>query len=164
MFTNSIDGTDFFRKILAFSIKLFGSFSNSLSSKEKEIFDIDSSSEITVLEKCFFQICHNFTGINLFQRLIFNNNSDNKIISFLLRNFRSLRKMVMVVLVLKIRSKKLTKKGEGYGHRLKGKIVFSVKQFILYYIFIYSIISILCFIQKSPFLKMIIILSSLRLS
>ena len=87
MFTNSIDGTDFFRKILAFSIQLFGSFSNSLSSKEKEIFDIDSSSEITVLEKCFFQICHNFTGVNLSQHLIFNNN-DNKIIGFLLRNFR----------------------------------------------------------------------------
>ena len=54
----------------------------------------------------------------------------------------------MVVLVLKLRSKKLTIKSEGYGHRLKGKIVFSVEQFILYYIFIYSIIFILCFIQK----------------
>ena len=46
MFTNSIDGTDFFRKILAFSTQLFGSFSNSLSSKEKEIFDIDSPREV----------------------------------------------------------------------------------------------------------------------
>ena len=46
MFTNSMDGTDFFRKILAFSTQLFGSFSNSLSSKEKEIFDIDSPREV----------------------------------------------------------------------------------------------------------------------
>ena len=46
MFTNSIDAIDFFRKILAFSTQLFGSFSNSLSSKEKEIFDIDSPREV----------------------------------------------------------------------------------------------------------------------
>ena len=46
MFTNSMDGIDFFRKILAFSTQLFGSFSNSLSSKEKEIFDIDSPREV----------------------------------------------------------------------------------------------------------------------
>ena len=46
MFTNSIDAIDFFRKILAFSTQLIGSFSNSLSSKEKEIFDIDSPREV----------------------------------------------------------------------------------------------------------------------
>ena len=46
MFTNSIDAIDFFRKILAFSTQLFGSFNNSLLSKEKEIFDIDSLKEV----------------------------------------------------------------------------------------------------------------------